>query len=75
MEISIETKLTNFEFWSGAKNHNFTYSELNQLEEIIEDIFYEETPTDTQINDLFWFEEGILCEWIGIDFEEDYLNR
>ncbi len=41
---------------------------------MLEDI-YPEGMTDTEINDLFWFEEETLCEWIGIDFEEDYLNR
>jgi hypothetical protein len=31
--------------------------------------------TETEINDMFWFEEEFLCECLGIDFEEDYLNR
>ena len=75
MRILSNTRLTDFEFWSGAKDHKFTYIELGQLEGVIEDLFYEEPPTETQINDLFWFEEEFLCEWIGVDFKEDYLNR
>ena len=75
MRTLSETKLTRFKFWSGAKEHYFTYSELEQLEGVIEDLFCEEPPTDTQINDLFWFEEEFLCDWIGVDFEDDYLNR
>jgi len=31
--------------------------------------------TETDINDLFWFENEMLCEWLGIDYEEDYLAR
>lgn len=61
--------LAHFKFWSGAKDHNFTYAELNYLEPILEDLF-EEIPSETQINDLFWFEEELLCELLGIEFDE-----
>lgn len=74
MKITRELDLTNFEFWSGAKDHEFTHSELKDLEFMLEDIF-PEGATETQINDLFWFEEEFLCEMLNIDFEEDYLNR
>ena len=36
----------------------------------LEDLYHERTPTETDINDLFWFEEKFLCECIGLDFEE-----
>lgn len=74
MKITTELNLQNFEFWSGAKDHKFTYSELSEAEFIIEDL-YLDGATETQINDLFWFEEEMLCEWLGIDFGNDYLNR
>ena len=74
MTITTEQALSNFTFWGGATDHNFTYSELEQLEPIIEDLFTDKPPTETQINDLFWFESEQLCEWIGLDFEE-YENR
>lgn len=74
MKITSELNLTTFEFWSGAKNHHFTYSELQELENQLEDL-YPDGATETTINDLFWFEEEFLCESIGVDFEEDYLNR
>jgi len=74
MKVTKELDLQNFEFWSGAKEHEFTYSELKDLEFILEDL-YPEGATETQINDLFWFEEEFLCECLGIDFEDDYLNR
>ena len=74
MKITTELNLQTFEFWSGAKDHSFTHGELKELEFQLEDIF-PDGATDTQINDLFWFETEMLCEWLGIDFEEDYLNR
>ena len=74
MKYTTELNLTDFNFWSGAKDHEFTYTELKELEYILEDIYHEEPPTETQINDLFWFEEQFLCECIGVDFEE-YENR
>ena len=74
MKYITETNLVDFDFWSGAKDHEFTYTELKQIEYILEDIYHEEPPTETQINDLFWFEEEFLCECIGVDFEE-YENR
>lgn len=74
MKISKELNLTSFEFWSGAKDHSFTYSELQEIENQLEDIFHDGC-SETDINDLFWFEEETLCEWIGVDYNEDYLNR
>ena len=74
MKITTELNLTTFNFWSGAKDHSFTYSELKEIEQLLEDIF-PDGATETQINDLFWFEEETLCEWMQINFEVDYLNR
>ena len=64
--------LTTFEFWSGAAEHKFTYTELENLECVFEDF---ENLTETDINDAFWFDDELLCESMGIDYEEDYLER
>ena len=75
MEYTKQLNLTEFDFWSGAKQHEFTYNELKELEYTIEELYpYKKPPTETEINDLFWFEEETLCSFIGIDFNE-YLNR
>jgi len=74
MEYKVESALTNFDFWAGAREHKFTYSELDELEHAIEEL-YPDGCTDTNINDLFWFEEELLCSFIGVDYEEDYLER
>lgn len=73
MKATIELNLVNFEFWSGAKDHEFTNLELEQLEFHLE-MLYPDGMTETQINDLFWFEEEFLCECLGIDVN-DYLER
>ena len=69
MEITKELQLSTFNFWSGAKNHSFTYSELNEIENSLEELYPEGT-SETTINNLFWFEEEFICECIGLDFEE-----
>ena len=74
MEYTKELNLTNFEFWSGGKQHEFTYNELKEIEKHFEELYYEKPLTETEINDLFWFEEEFLCKCIGLDYEE-YQNR
>ena len=74
MKVSRELDLCSFEFWAGAKDHCFTDSELKQIQFILEEI-HPDGLDETTINDLFWFEENTLCEWIGVDFYEDYLKR
>jgi len=73
MQVYSELSLTNFDFWSGAKNHSFTYNELKEFEFYLEEL-YPNGISETQVNDLFWFEEEFICECLSIDFEE-YLER
>jgi hypothetical protein len=73
MKVISEINLTNFEFWAGAKNHSFTYNELQEIEFQLEDI-YPDGMDETQINDIFWFEEEFLCELIGLKYKK-YLKR
>jgi hypothetical protein len=73
MKVNLEINLTNFEFWAGAKNHSFTYNELQEIEFQLEDI-YPDGMDETQINDIFWFEEEFLCELIGLKYKK-YLKR
>ena len=73
MKVTSDLNLKSFDFWSGAKDHSFTYSELSELENALEDLF-PEGASETDINDMFWFEEEMLCECIGLDYDE-YLER
>lgn len=74
MKITKNINLTDFEFWSGAKTFadKLTYNELNLIQDILEG---ENTNfTDTEINDLFWFDDEYICELLNLDIDEIY-NR
>jgi len=73
MKVTTDLNLRNFNFWSGAKEHEFNNKELNSIESELE-CLYPEGLTEAQVNDLFWFEEDFLCECIGLDYNE-YLER
>lgn len=72
MKVTYELDLTRFEFWSGAKHlaEALTIQELEQIAFCLEDIYHHKIPTETEINDLFWFEENFICELIGTTPEE-----
>lgn len=71
MKICTEQSLRNFQFWSGAKDfaETLTDKQFDQVETILEDL-YPDGMTDTQINDLFWFEEETIREWLDLPTEE-----
>ena len=76
MKIYKEESLTNFEFWSGARDtaKYLTYQELDTIESILEDI-YPEGVDETTINDIFWFEEDTIAEWLGYNNFEEIIER
>lgn len=77
MRVISEMSLTSFEFWGGAKDRArmLTYEEIEQIGEVIEEL-YEEIE-DVTINDLFWFDFAWCCECVGIKYneEEDIIIR
>ena len=73
MQITKELDLQTFKFWGGARQHDFTDSELDELEGHLDDL-YPNGCEETQMNDLFWFEEEFLCECLRLDYDE-YLER
>ena len=76
MKIYTENSLRNFEFWSGAKNtvEYLTLEELDTIESILEDC-YPDGMDETDINDLFWFEEDTIAEWLGYNDFEELMHR
>lgn len=76
MKIYREDSLRNFNFWSGACDRvkYLTYDELDQIEAILEDT-YPDGIDETEINDLFWFEEDTIAEWLGYDDFEEIVHR
>ena len=66
MKIVSETRLCHFEFWAGAADRvkHLTWEQLDNIEQILSDI-YPDGIDDTMLNDLFWFDEDIIAEWLG----------
>lgn len=75
MTIRTETNLKYFNFWSGAADRAglLTFKELDTIENELENI-YPDGLTDTELNDLFWFDFDFICELIGTT-EDDVFNR
>lgn len=67
MIYKVEESLSNFEFWGQAQDvaREFTDEQLEQLEDLISDMFCDDYPTDTQINDLFAYDSDYLKELLG----------
>ena len=60
--------------WSGAERTLDRIEEANKEEELmnfLEDIFYENIPSDTEVNDLLWFEPEMIYESLGISDEDE----
>lgn len=76
MKIYTEKNLRDFEFWSGAKDivKYLTPCELDQIESILKKC-YPEGMDETAINDLFWFEEDTIAEWLGYNSFEDIIKE
>ncbi len=76
MKIFKEDRLSNFNFWSGAKDtvKYLTDEEVDTIGELLKDVF-PDGMTETQINDFFWFEEDTIAEWLGHSDFEEIVNR
>ena len=73
MTMTIEKKLRDFHFWSGAAANaaKLTPEELDTLESQLEEIRGDDEPwSTTDINDIMWFQFEDVCEWLGLDYEE-----
>lgn len=60
--------------WSGAITTLTKIEEEGKEEELmnhLEDIFYDSTPTMTELNDYLWFEDEGIFESIGITEEDE----
>lgn len=77
MTIRKEIALRDFEFWSGGADraNNCSAEELDTLEQFFEETEPEEGWTDTDINDMFWFEFDTLAQYLGYKDEEDFYRK
>lgn len=56
--------------WSGAIDTLKDVEEAGKQEELmelLEETFYGETPTETQVNDFLWFDRDYIYESLGLD--------
>ena len=71
MTITYELDLNSFEAWSGAKE---TLERIQregkcaELENVLEEL-YPDGMTETELNDLLWFDSESVYEWLGIRSE------
>ena len=67
MTYTVETSLTDFPAWSGAV-HTLDVLIEKDLCDTVEACLIDalgESPTDTAINDMLWFETDAIAEWCG----------
>lgn len=79
MKLVKEITLKDFEFWGGATQFvaKLTEEELEIVEEILEGLENDDGHylTETELNDFFWFDQDVICEWLGITEEEVWEKR
>ena len=69
MKITSEMSLKNFKAWSGAKdtlNKLIELDKCDELEFILDDL-YPDGLTETQLNDILWFDDEWIYETLGIE--------
>lgn len=79
MIVTKDINLRDHEPWSGAVStmKHLTYEQMNHLEFILDEL-YPDGMTETQLNDILWFETDWIAEMLGyadwealLDDEED----
>ncbi len=76
MKYTVEKPLSSFDFWSGAVTNaqELTTRELDDLDGILPEYFGEEV-TDTDINDMFWFEFETIVHALGYAYIDGNIVR
>ena len=75
MEYKVETSLHDFPAWQGGKDTLETLinnGDCQEVEELIETVFFDQDVTDEDINDFLWFERDTIAEHLGYTDWESY---
>ena len=67
------TTLVNFDAWSGAvdtKERIIQEGKADEFDNLIDEL-YPDGLSETQLNDILWFEEDWIFETLGISTEEE----
>ena len=73
MEINKSYSFEDFEPWSGAIETWKSLEEFNKigtLEATLEDL-YPDGIDETELNDILWFEEESVFDWVGLYYNSD----
>lgn len=72
MRYYVEKALRDFEFWGGAKSRaeRLTSEELDKVEEHLDELLHDDY-TETDVNDLFWYDFDKVCDSIGLMYKDD----
>jgi len=73
MKVTTEINIRDFQFWSGGADRakDVRYEDWDDIENAVEDLFPDGC-TDTELNDLFWFDFDIIARTCGYESEEHY---
>ena len=68
MLLTREESLSNFDFWSSAADNAevFTFEQMDELENILSNE-HPDGMDETELNDLFRYEEDYLAQLLGFD--------
>lgn len=64
--------------WSGAQEAIVMFNnngDLEEVEEMLSEYFAGAIPSITKVNDFIWFYTDTICQWLGYEDEEDYINK
>ena len=73
MKTYTETTLRNFDAWSGEKDTKeiiIEHNKENDFECLIDEL-YPDGLSETNLNDILWFEQDWLFKSLGIRLEEE----
>ncbi len=76
MKIISEQPLSDFHFWSGARNtaKHLDENDFEIIENMLEEI-YSDGINETELNDFFWFEDDTIAELLGYDDFESLVSE
>ena len=70
LTVSRELNLKEFEALAGGKQRLERIIELDKVQEVedlINEIFNNETITETELNDFLWFDDDYIAEYLGMN--------
>ena len=73
MKVYSEINIADFKAWGGAINtldRIITEDKCDELESILEDL-YPDGISETELNDLLWFDDETVFGWLGIRTESE----